>query len=105
MLDIRRGNRLLAEALGRTIDRKYVRRATRLLDQAIAVQDEPSAELYLNLGIGYYLLREEDPGAVSPMVRAWEDYLRIAPSGAPQRALVTHVLTDPRNAEIPLGVR
>jgi len=104
-LDSRRGNRLLAEALVRPIGKQHVRRAASLLEQAIETRDEPSPDLYLNLGIGYYLLREEDPVAVRKMVRAWESYLRIAPPAAPQRALVAHVLRDPENADIALGVR
>jgi len=102
-LDSRRGNRLLAEALARPIGRQHIRRAAGLLEQAIETRDEPS--LYLNLGIGYYMLREEDPAAVRNMVRAWESYLRIAPPEAPQRALVGQVLKDPENADIGLGVR
>ena len=104
-LDSRRGNRLLAEALAGPIAQRHVRRAVLFLERAIEARDEPSADLYLDLGIGYYMLRTEDPAAVRNMVRVWEAYLRIAPPGAPQRTLVSHVLKDPENASIGLGVR
>ena len=104
-LDSRRGNRLLAEALAGPIAPRHVRRAVLFLERAIEARDEPSADLHLNLGIGYYMLREADAAAVRDMVRAWEAYLRIAPAEAPQRALVSHVLKDPENASISLGVR
>jgi len=104
-LDSRRGNRLLAEALAGPIAPRHVRRAALFLERAIEARDEPSADLYLNLGIGYYMLRDEDAAAVRNMVRAWETYLQIAPQRAPQRALVSRVLQDPENASINLGVR
>jgi hypothetical protein len=101
----RRGTHLLAEVLGRSLGDDYVRRAGVILEEAAAMREEPSAPLYLNLGIVYYLLRGTDPGAVEKMIAAWTSYLESAPRDDPQRALVERALRDPHNARIGIGSR
>jgi hypothetical protein len=104
-VESRRGTHLLAEALGRSLGDDYFRRAGVILEEAAAMREEPSAPLYLNLGIAYYMLRGSDPGAVQKMIAAWTRYLELAPSDDPQRALVDRALRDPHNAEIGIGSR
>ena len=104
-VESRRGTHLLANALGGSRGDDYFRRAGAILEEAAAMREEPSAPLYLNIGIAYYMLRRSDPGAVQKMIAAWTRYLELAPPDDPQRALVDRALRDPHNAEIGIGIR
>jgi hypothetical protein len=104
-VESRRGRHLLSEALGRSLGDDYYRRAGVILAEAVAMREEPSAPLFLNLGIAHYMLRRSEPGAVQKMIAAWTRYLELASPDDPQRAMVVRVLRDPHNAEIGIGTR
>ncbi len=101
----RRGTRLLTAAVEMPLDPRYVRKAAEILGRTAVLGGEPSAPLYLNLGIAHYLLRGQEPGAARRMVEAWTTYLRLAPPEAAEREMVARVLRDPQRAEIGIGSR
>jgi hypothetical protein len=84
-------------------DPQYLIEAGRMLEAAVATGEPLEASVYMNLGIFYFLRREADSDAVQKMVDTWEEYLKLAPLEAPQRALIRELLQDPAGAELNIG--
>ena len=74
-----------------------------MLEAAVATGEPLETSVYMNLGIFYFLRREEDSSAVRKMVDTWQKYLELAPLDAPQSALVRELLQDPAGAKLNIG--